>query len=376
MPHAARSPAGSPLLSAALPRRSIGGLGPLLAGLLAACPAPAPSSGTVTLEAGPRGAEPAGPEPALRSPSVEPAPTPLVQADPTPTLAPDSGGASLPPALAADGVRPVVRSLWQALDAVGSGDPDAMARAMTPDGRWFPPGRVEESVQGSDALRRAMAPWGSPELELDVRRIIVPDGEGPFVAQVSVASRKDLAARHEVVLRVEPGGDRIAAVHHFGHPLGPVRAYPREQEPLDLGPVGEVALVGGASEPARAEAIAKLMAAIDERKDDAARALLAEDAVLHDVTAGRTRQGRDGYVAGMRETLGETGHLAIDRRLAGGSFVVVEGAIFGRDAEAQPGAPQEHGFADVHRMVDGTIAETWRYVNRRGRPHRSDRPPG
>jgi ketosteroid isomerase-like protein len=172
----------------------------------------------------------------------------------------------------------------------------------------------------------------------------------------------------------------MGAVRQLGDPLGPVR--PRtgpgtseatsEAEPLALGPAGEVVLEGGAPDPSLADLTRSLMDAVEARKDDAVRALLAEDVVLHDLATRRTRRGRDAWVAGMRETLGETGHVTVDRHHPGARFVVVEGAVHGREADpaAPASPPQEHGFADVHRVVDGAIAETWRYVNRRGRPRR------
>jgi ketosteroid isomerase-like protein len=111
-----------------------------------------------------------------------------------------------------------------------------------------------------------------------------------------------------------------------------------------------------------------LTLALDGRKDAAASAMLAEDVVLHDVIARRTRRGRPGYLAGHRATLGEAGHLVLDRHHAGPRWVVIEGAVHGRESTPE-GAALEHGFADVHRVVDGAIVETWHYVNRRGRPH-------
>jgi hypothetical protein len=341
-------------------------------GLLAGCPAPAPSSENARREPlPPRSAAPAevppAAEPAEVSPAAEPAPAP------TPTPAADA--IALPPTLAAEGVRPVVRSLWRAIEGVDAGDPAAIAGAMTEDGRWFPPGSPAEATRDASELQRAMLPWSNVDLELDVRRVVDP-GDGPFAAQVSVASREDPALRYELVLLVEPRSDRIAAVHHFGDPLGPLRMGPGKEEPLALGPVGEPALERGAADPTLAVAARELAADLDGRSDEAVRARLAEDVVLHDVTARRTRRGRDGYLEGMRETLGPTGHLAVDRHLTGAPFVVLEGAVYGREAassgkpEGAAAAPQEHGFVHVHRIVDGAIVETWHYVNRRGRPHR------
>jgi ketosteroid isomerase-like protein len=125
-----------------------------------------------------------------------------------------------------------------------------------------------------------------------------------------------------------------------------------------------VALEGGPPDVAHVDATKQLVAALDGRKDDAVRALLAEDVVLHDVSARRTRRGRDGYLEGWRETLGPKGHVAVARHYAGQRFVVMEGTLYGRDAK-----PQAHGFADIHRLADGKIVETWHYVNRRGQPH-------
>jgi ketosteroid isomerase-like protein len=337
-------------------------------GLLAACPAPTPSSEAARREPpAPRPAEPAEVAP---PPAIAPRPAPPVAA-----IEPAAEALPLPPALAAEGVRPVVRSLWRALEAVDAGDAAALAGAMTEDGRWFPPGSDQESVQGPADLQRAMGPWSSAELALDIRRIVDP-GDGPFAAQVTVASLENPVLRYELVLLVEPRGDRIAAVRHFGDPLGPVRVGPNEEEPLALGPLGEPVLERGASEPALVDVARALTTALDGVEDEAARARLAEDVVLHDVAARRTRRGREGYLAGMRETLGPTGHLAVDRHLAGSGFVVLEGAVYGREAssaakaEGEATTPQEHGFVDVHRVVDGLIAETWHYVNRRGRPPR------
>lgn len=340
-----------------------------MACLVAACPAPSPSSTTARRDpAAPRSAEPAA--------APTPAPTPAVDppaSDPEPARpATDPARDALPPALAAEGVRPVVRSLWRALEAVDAGDAAAMAPAMTDDGRWFPPGSPAESVGGQADLQRALEPWSGDEIDLDVRRVIDP-GNGAFAAQVTVANREAPGLRHELVLLVEPRGERMAAVHHFGDPLGPVRMGPGKEEPLALGPVGEPELAGGPGEAGAIDAAKQLAAAVDAREDDAVRTRLAEDVVLHDVTARRTRHGRDGWLAGWRETLGPTGRLVVDRHLAGSRFVVVEGAVYGREPKTEGDAkpePQEHGFVDVHRIVDGTIAETWHYVNRRGRPHR------
>lgn len=335
-----------------------------MACLLAACPAEGPSSTT-----------------ARRDPAAPPSAGPALSTDPPATVPPatvppTTGPAleALPPALAAAGVRPVVRSLWRALEAIDAGDAAAMAPAMTDDGRWFPPGRPEESVGGPAELQRAMDPWTGDEIELDVRRIIDP-GDGAFVAQVTVANREGAGLRNELVLLVEPRGDLVAAVHHFGDPLGPVRlGAGGKEEPLALGPVGEPTLEGGPAVATAVDAAKQLAVAVDARADEAARAYLREDVVLHDVIARRTRQGREGWLAGMRETLGPIGRLVVDQHLAGPRFIVLEGAIYGRDGDARDGdakaEPQEHGFVDVHRIVDGAIAETWHYVNRRSRPYR------
>jgi len=352
MPHAARLSALSTAIA-----------------LLAACPAPAPSADAARREPNaPRITEP-GPTPTHAPSLASPVPAPQPALEPASDLEPEA--IPLPSTLAADGVHPVARSFWRALEAIDAGDAAAMAQAMTADARWFPPGRVEESVQGASDLARAMAPWSNPTIDIDVRRIIDP-GDGPFVAQVSVGNRENPALRHELVLLIEVRDDRIAAAHHFGDPLGPIRLGQSQQEPLDLGPVGEPVLEQGAGARAQVDAARALITAVDARDDDAVRALLTEDVTLHDMAARRTRRGRDGYVEGMRETLGTTGHLAVDQHLAGSRFVVLMGVVFGRTTppskDSAPSEPQEHGFADVHRMVDGTIAETWHYVNRRGRP--------
>lgn len=348
-----------------------------LVGWLAACPAPVPSADPARREL------PADPRPAEPAPSPAPAPSPSVATPEPAPEPPPTPDASLPPALAAEGVRPVMRSLWQALEAVDAGDAEAMGRAMTEDGRWLPPGSLEEAARGAADMHRAMVPWGSTDVELDVRRILDLDRDGLFAAQVSVAARE---GRNELVLLIEPRGDQIAEVRHFGDPLGPVRPRASHAEPLDLGPVGEVALAADPADPALVGVARSLVDAVEGRNDDAVRALLAADVVLHDVAGRRTRRGRDAYVEGMRETLGEAGHVAVDGVHAGAGFVVVEGALLGRETSgaapapsskgppenaADPAAPpKEHGFADVHRVVDGTIAETWHYVNRRGRPAR------
>jgi ketosteroid isomerase-like protein len=193
---------------------------------------------------------------------------------------------------------------------------------------------------------------------------------------VSIASAEAPADPHELVLVVEARGDRIAEVRHYGDPLGPVRARASATDPLALGPAGEVALERGAPEAGVVGIARALVAGVEAHDDDAVRALLAEDVVLHDVTARRTRRGRDAYVAGLHEA----GRVAVDRQHAGARFVVVEGAVLGpepsgapteaADPSAPASPPQEHGFADVHRVVDGKVAETWRFVNRRGRPGR------
>jgi len=283
--------------------------------------------------------------------------------------APAAPQAPLPSALAAEGVRPVVQSLWRAIEAVDAGDADAMSRVMVPQARWFPPGSPSESVRGAADLRRAMSPWASPQVELDVRRVI-DLGDGPIVVQaVASAVTGDPRPRYELVLLVELQGDRIASVRHYGDPLGPVRVGPDPEEPLDLGPPGEVELERGTPEASHVATAEALVEALDGRKDAAARALLAEDVVLHDVVARRTRRGRERYLAGYRAMLGDTGHPRVDRRHAGAGFVVLEGAVHGRDPTAED--RKEHGFADVHRVIDGTIVETWHYLNRRGRPLQS-----
>jgi ketosteroid isomerase-like protein len=361
MPHAARSVARLlPLLA----------LLPVGAGLLA-CPAPMPSPEAATRRQPPTATPPVTAEPAAPArvePASAPTPAPAPAPDPAPAPAATSAPAvPLPPALAAEGVRPVVQSLWRALEAVDTGDADAMARAMTSDGRWFPPGSPAESVQGPADLRRAMGPWSNERVEVDVRRVIDLGGS-PFVAQLSIGNREQPAFRYELVLLVEVRDDRIAAVHHFGDPLGPVRVGAIEQEPLDLGPVAAVELEGGPPDVANVDATKQLVAALEGRKDDAVRALLAEDVVLHDGPARRTRHGRDGYLEGWRETLGPKGHMEVTRHHAGQRLVVMEGTLYGRDAETS------HGFADIHRLADGKIVETWHYVNRRGQPLRLQQP--
>lgn len=346
--------------------RSLARLSPLLyAGivLLCACPASAPSADATQRNAAPTAAptEPTLPvEPAAPAPA--PAPTMLVEPSPDPAAPPD-----LPPALAAPGVRPVVQSLARALEAVAAGDPDAMGRVMLTEARWFPPGSPQESVGNGSELRRAMSPWGTPELGVDLRRVIDLGGS-PWFAQVSIASREQPTMRYELALMIETQGDRISAVHQFGDPLGPVRIGPNEQEPLDLGPT-TVVLEGGPPTLAHVDATKRLAEALQARNDDAVRALLAEDVVLHDVIARRTRRGRDGYLAGFAETLGEAGHLVVDEHYAGERMVVMVGAIDSRGTQADAEA-MEHGFADIHRLADGKVLETWHYVNRRGRARR------
>jgi ketosteroid isomerase-like protein len=262
----------------------------------------------------------------------------------------------------------VIRALWQALEAVDGGDPEAMARVMTPDAHWFPPGGTEEAVRNGPDMSRAMGPWSNEALEVDIRRVI-DLGDRPFVAQVSVGNRKQPSLRYELVLLVETRGDRIAAVHHFGDPLGPVRVGPNEQEPLDLGPLVDPTLEGGPPVVAHGDTTLRLVEALEDRNDATVRALLAADVVLHDVTARRTRRGRDAYLTGFHETLGPKGHLEVIRHHASERFVIIEGTLHGREPapQAATATPQEHGFADLHRLADGVIVETWHYVNRRGR---------
>lgn len=328
-----------------------------LVGWVTACPAPAPRGSDL------HDAPTPGPVPrhATAEAAITPEPAPAIAPAPAPAPAPS-------PALAAEGVRPVVRATWQALEAVDAGDPDAMARVMTEDARWFPPGSLEESV-GAGEARRALSPWSGDDVALDVRRII--DLDGAFAAQVTVAGTEGPGLRHEMVLVIETRDDRVTAVRQYGDPLGPVRPRPgHPTEPLDLGPVGEPVVELGTPAPALAQTARALASAIDERRDDDARARLADDVVLHDVTGRRTLRGRDAYVTGMRDALGEAGHLRVDALHEGARAVIVEGAVLGREADA-PTDPREHGFADVHRVVDGAIAETWHYVNRRNRPHPS-----
>lgn len=338
---------------------------------LAGCPSPAPRS----IEAAPRAdatpppasAPPAEP-PTVTPPTVEPTPAEPTPLEPTPT--PDAvEGPPLPAALAAEGVRPVVRAMWRTIEAIDAGDPDAMAQLVVPDGRWFPPGGLAESFSGASDFRRAMSPWAGAQVALDVRRVI--DLGSPFAVQLAVTGTEtDPPLRHELLLLVEIRGDLVAAIRHYGDPLGPLRTAPSAEAPLDLGPVGEPTVERGTAEPGHAEVARALLEAIDGRKDAAARALLAEDVVLHDVTASHTRRGRDEVLAAYRATLGEgdRGRLALDRQHAGPGLVIIEGAVHGRDTDADP--PQEHGFADVFRVEDGVVAEAWHYVNRRGRLHR------
>ncbi len=331
------------------------------AGLLCACPAATPhpdatGSRGAPVQAAARVEPPATPVPAVvpTAPAVEPAVEP--EADPS--------ALELPPALAAPDVRPVVQSLWRALEGVDAGDADAMGRVMVDGGRWFPPGSPEESVGTGADLRRAMGPWSSHTLDVELRRVI-DLGASPVFAQLSVADREQPELRYELALMIDVRGDRIAAVHHYGDPLGPVRVGPSAEEPLDLGPVALV-VEGGAPSVAHADAVGRLRDALDGRDEAAARALLDEGVVLHDVVARRTRRGPEGYLAGFRELLGEAGHLKVSQLEAGESFVVMVGVIDGRSKNAD-GQPMEHGFADVHRLVGRKVVETWHYVNRRGR---------
>ncbi|MCX4245989.1 nuclear transport factor 2 family protein [Paraliomyxa miuraensis] len=324
----------------------MGAIGLLMTISVVGCPSPAPRPTPATAE------RPPAPEAKVEPTPAEPEPRPLAPPPPV------DAGPPLPAALTA--ANSPMQSLWRALESVDGGDSDALGPILRPDGRWFPPGSVAESVSGSD-LPRAMLPWTGPSVEIDVRRMI--DLGGPFVAQVAVTEPPN---RHELVLMVMPRGDGIGAIHHHGDPLGPIRLGSDPSEPMDLGPLGEVALERGKPNPDAIALVTDLTEALDGRKDDAARARLAETVVLHDIIARRTRRGRDAYLAGFQATMGDSGHLTIARSHSAAGWVVVEGAVHGREPSAEN--PQEFGFADVHRVIDGAIAETWHYVDRRGRP--------
>lgn len=301
------------------------------------------------------------------APRASPAQTPPPVAAPErPRSTPTAADASLPAALAGEGVRPVVRALWRAIEAVDAGDADAMARAMTEDARWFPPGSARESVGGPQQLGRAMAPWTAESIELDLRRVIDLGGS-PFVAQLSVGHDGG-AGRYELVLMVEVAGDRISSIRHYGDPLGSVRAGPPTVEP-PLGPPGPVERAAGPPTIEHVASTRALAEALERGDDETARALLAPQVVMHDVRARKTWHGPTDVTTAYRADLGPRGHLTIAHHYAGSQYVVVEGALsIGQTKEDD--VPRERGFVDLHRLERGKIAETWHYLNRRDRPRK------
>ncbi len=343
MVHAARSFAASAARHAC---------GPTLVGLatsmmLAGCPNSTPTPTSTSAPPSPA-AESSPPADAKSSdPAASPASEPAPSTDP-----------SRPP----ENARAPIKALWRGIEGVDGGDADAMAKEMVEPARWFPPGGASDSVGGEAELRRAMAPWSSPDVELDLRRIIDPGGS-QFIAQLSVAAAQG-QRRYEVALVVRSKDGRIQTVRHYGDPLGPVRLGPAAVDPLDLGPVGSVPFESG---PPNAEDIATartLIEAFDRRDDEAALALLDPAVVLHDIRARKSRRGPKDFATAYRADLGTKGHLTIAHHYAGTQYVVLEGSL--RDHEAdEPG--QEHGVLDVLRLKNGKIAETWHYLNRRAR---------
>ena len=314
--------------------------------MLAGCP----NSSPTPTKAIPRPAAESSPPAEAKSPD----PAQSLPSEPTPS----ASDPSRPP----EHARAPVKALWNGIEGVDGGDADAMARAMTEPARWFPPGGASDSVGGEAELRRAMAPWSSPEVELDLRRVIDP-GDSQFIAQLSVSSDEG-RRRYEMALVVRTKGDRIQTVRHYGDPLGPVRLGPAAVDPLDLGPVGSVAFEGGAANAENIATARALTEALERRDDEAAVALLDPAVVLHDIRARKSRRSPKDFATAYRADLGTKGHLTIAHHYAGTQYVVLEGSLRGHEDDE---VGQEHGVLDVHRLQDGKIAETWHYLNRRAR---------
>ncbi len=346
-------------------------VGVVVTALLGGCPAPTPDSRPNTGQR--TRASPAhddAPGPPTTSTVDRTATTDDTHGTPSPSTLP----AHLPSTLRAPGVRSVVHELWLALEAVDAGDPDAIA-TMMPSGTWLPPGGPADAVTGADPLRRAMAPWTRPGLDIAVRAVIDlggrlvtmlvtvgPDGGGP-------------SPRYEMVLMLEHGDEGDATMRHYGDPLGPVRSLPADVGgTLAVGPVpAEPAVHGGPPVVAHVAATRTLLAALGPNPAPTPPPL-ATTVVLHDIVARRTHRGPDAYLAEYRATLGPTGHIQVSHHYAGRHWVIVEGTIHGQTAA--PGQPPgAHGFADVHRLEHGQIVETWHYFNRRGRPDDATAPP-
>lgn len=339
--------------------RPLGHLRPLaMAGLLGlvACSSPdSASSGDA-------------PSPATPAASAPPPTTPASGEPVSSSPGSESIDPSIPTSLASASA--VARATWRALEAVDAGDAEAMSLVMTSDARWFPPGSVEESVDNQPGtMARAMAPWSGPDVELSVRRVIEP-GYGPVVVQLAVDRVSSPGAGNELVLLIKGRGEQMQTVRQYGDALGPLRFHPEDRErTLDLGPIAEPTWHAGPADDAAMAVVEALGKAIEARDEAAVRAQLADGVRLHDVKARRTREGEDGFLEGMRGTLGEDGHLVALHQFGAGETVVVEGAVYGLEADDE-GNPREHGFADVHRLAGGEIVETWHYLNRRGRPSR------
>ena len=244
-----------------------------------------------------------------------------------------------------------------------------MGAAMLPSARWFPPGSPDESIGNDDGtIERGMKPWAAGDLALDIRRVIDLGGP-PLIAQVSIDKTTDPNVRFELVLLLDVKEGKIASVRQYGDPLGPVRSRAEDTEgTLDLGPIGTISVEGGQPNLDHVKAAKTQLEALNGSLKDLAP-LLSDNVLLHDVSVRRTREGKDEYQQGYRATLGEKGKVDAAHMHATANFVMVEGAVHGK-ATADDGSPREHGFVDIHRFEDGVIAETWHYVNRRGRPAR------
>ncbi|MEX1362666.1 MAG: nuclear transport factor 2 family protein [Nannocystaceae bacterium] len=322
---------------------------------LTACPAP-----------------PAGPAPSASrdastpSAAVEPESATAPVTAPTTEPTPASVEPSVPTAISQSSA--LAHTLWTALEELDAGDPDAMTRALAPTARWFPPGSPAESI-GVDEMPRAMANWSGPDVTLDIRRVIDP-GVPPLIVQLVVERDGEVPLANEIVLLVDGQADQIASVRQHGDPLGPIRERAEDSgRTLDLGPVGQPSLERGEAPPAHVGLVGRLVQALEARDADATQPLVAQTAVLHDIQARRTHRGRSEVITGLLATLGEQGHLTVQHQYATASMVVVEGAVFGREQDPD-GSDREHGFVDIYRLEGGEIVETWRYLDRRGRPHR------
>lgn len=285
---------------------------------------------------------------------------------PAPTVDPSDVPAALRPA------SPIVHAFYAALSAVDAGDRDAMDPVMLPRAPWLTPGEVEGAPIAGMNLARAMAPWSGPAVHPNVRRV-VDLGAARVLVLLNVSADDRPGSDYELALVLDGKGDRISSIRHYGDPLGPVSARPEDAgRTLDLGPTDPPVLDRGEPTVHHVAVVRSWRQALASRAPAKARATLADDVVLHDVTRRRTTRGAAAMISAFSKALGDDGALEILHEHATASMVMVEGAIYGLHTDAD-GHPVEHGVLDLYRLRDGVIVEAWRFLNRRGRPHLGER---